>query len=85
MKAKHSGAWVALVGGDPSNLAVTHDDVLSYLVGSVQRIESMLASEEPPPWARNLEQLECNSRQHHGNGRTVSVLGAKMKVQRRKK
>jgi hypothetical protein len=25
---------------------------------------------------------EYNCRQHHGNGRTVSVLGAKIKVQR---
>lgn len=73
---------------DP-NLVLTQDDILSYLVGAMQRVESMLASEDPPPWARKLmervDQLECNCRFHHGNGRPVSVLGAKLKIQRRRK
>jgi hypothetical protein len=39
---------------DPNGMAITQEDVLSYLVGAMQRIESQLASDEPPPWAKRL-------------------------------
>jgi len=39
---------------DPNGMAITQEDVLSYLVGAMQRIESQLASDEPPPWAKKL-------------------------------
>jgi hypothetical protein len=64
---------------DP-NVMITQEDILSYLVGAVQRIESQLASEEPPPWAEKLfsklHSLETEVQQmkgtcaarHQGNG-----------------
>jgi hypothetical protein len=39
---------------DPAGPMITHDDLLSYLVGAVQRIELQLSSEDPPPWAEKL-------------------------------
>ena len=39
---------------DPAGPMITHDDLLSYLVGAVQRIELQLGSEDPPPWAAKL-------------------------------
>ncbi|MCK9567567.1 hypothetical protein M0R72_01295 [Candidatus Pacearchaeota archaeon] len=39
---------------NPNGPMISQDDVLAYLVGAMQRIESQLASNEPPPWAIKL-------------------------------
>jgi hypothetical protein len=48
---------------DP-NLNLTNNDVMAYMVGAIQRIESQLASDEPPPWAKKL-MLEIDSMKIH--------------------
>ena len=39
---------------DPHGTIISQEDILAYLVGAMQRIESQLASDEPPPWAKKL-------------------------------
>jgi hypothetical protein len=68
---------------DPSGLTMTHDDILAYLVGSVQRIEVQLSlltdssNEEPPAWAKKLfeeiQHIKTNCKNRHENGKHVSL------------
>lgn len=62
---------------DP-NLKLSLEDILANLIGSVQRIESMLASGEPPPWferfSKRIDRLEQLQKEHHGNGHSGKVL-----------
>ena len=59
------------------NLKLTHDDILAFLVSSMQRIEAQLASEDPPAWAKKLFDrfgaLEINCKQRHGNGKPSNL------------
>lgn len=39
---------------NPHGTMISQDDLIAYLVGAMQRIESQLASDEPPLWAKRL-------------------------------
>ena len=68
---------------NPNGMMITQEDILSYLVGAMQRIESQLASDEPPPWAIRLfgemsvrinsletevQKIKTTCASKHGNG-----------------
>jgi|GEM_PF-3161468 len=60
---------------------MTHDDIMAYLVGAVQRIESQLISEQPPPWALKLveriERLEKIERERQNGHSKLRLYGDK--------
>lgn len=70
---------------DP-NIIITKEDLFSYIVGAVQRIEAQLASDEAPKWAmqlfERLQNLEtevqnikrnCSAR-HQSNGQKFPII-----------
>ena len=63
---------------DPTGLELTPTDILSYLMGAVQRLECLAASEEPPPWASKLfariTNLELGCKERHSNGAKPTSL-----------
>jgi hypothetical protein len=64
---------------NPANIKITVEETLDYVVGSLHRIESQLASEEPPPWAlklferisvleKEVQTIKSTCSAKHGNG-----------------
>lgn len=74
---------------DPHVQMITQEDIMSYLVGAVQRIEAQLASEEAPPWAKKMlgefsdrlkaleedvAKIKTTCAARHGNGQLKLLL-----------
>lgn len=59
---------------DPQGLTLTHDDILAYLMGSMQRIESQMAdilamTQRVVDIECKQHQMEKNCHRNHGNGK----------------
>lgn len=69
---------------NPHGMSISHEDQMAYLIGSLQRIELQLASDEPPPWAKRflteistkVQQLESEIKQIQNTCKTKHSNGS---------